>query len=35
MFFSIYAWVAPLKDRKAITNAFQRVLDASNLSENK
>ena len=35
--FSKYAWVIPLKHRKAITitNAFQKILDESNLKPNK
>ena len=35
--FSKYAWVAPLKDKKAatITNAFQKILDSSKTKPNK
>ena len=35
--FSKYTWVIPLKDKKGIkiTNAFQKILDESNLKPNK
>ena len=35
--FSKYAWVVPLKDKKAITitNAFQKTLNESNCNPNK
>ena len=35
--FSKYAWITPLKDKKGITitNAFQKILDESNLKRNK
>ena len=33
--YSKYAWVIPLKDKKGITNAFQKNLDESNRKPNK
>ena len=35
--FSKYPWITPLKDKKriTITNAFQKILDESNLKRNK
>ena len=35
--FSKYPWITPLKDKKGITitNAFQKILDESNLKRNK
>ena len=34
---SKYAWVIPIKDKKGITivNAFQKILDSSNIKPNK
>ena len=36
-FFSKYAWVVPLKDKRGISiaNAFQKILDSSNRKPNK
>ena len=33
--FSKYAWVLPLKDKKAVADAFQKILDNSNRKPNK
>ena len=33
--FSKYTWVAPLKDKKGITIAFQKILDESKRKPNK
>ena len=33
--FSKYAWVVPLKDKKGVNNAFQKILDDSARKLNK
>ena len=35
IFFSKYSWVVPLKDKKGISNAFQKLLDKSECKPNK
>ena len=35
IFFSKYSWVVPLKDKKSISNAFQKLLDKSECKPNK
>ena len=35
IFFSKYSWVVPLKDKKDISNAFQKLLDKSECKPNK